>query len=130
MRNVDKILEAIQQHPGGIDDDEISTETGIRPRQQVYQICSRLAAEGRIDRRSIDKPGKRKKIHNSPIGGMTGQTANRPDLTERAPSWERKLAALRAATGLSSEDLLDRAISDLALKVLAKELKKEIPDSI
>src|SRR5437867_1369215 len=68
MTNVETVEKLIQEHPEGLDDDEIATMTGIQPRQQVHQICSRLDAAGRIRRESIEKPDKRRKIHNFPPG--------------------------------------------------------------
>lgn len=49
MNNRQRIIEALQGH-AGLDDDELSNATGIRPRQQVNQICRRLASEGVLAR--------------------------------------------------------------------------------
>ena len=45
---------------------------GVRPRQQIYQICTRLEAAGHIWRESLEKSGKRKKIHNFPVEAKAG----------------------------------------------------------
>lgn len=46
----------------GLDDDEISRLTGIKPRQQVNQICLRLERNGKLKR-----DGSGRKIVNSLI---------------------------------------------------------------
>lgn len=54
MTNEDRILDAIRRFPDR-DDDELSAITGVKPRQQVNQICHALAKRGLIQR--IDRPG-------------------------------------------------------------------------
>lgn len=54
MTNEERILDAIKRFPDR-DDDELSTITGIKPRQQVNQKCHALAKRGLIQR--IDRPG-------------------------------------------------------------------------
>jgi len=71
--NKEEVFHLIQRHPEGQDDD-ICRMTGIMPRQQVQQLCNRLAASNRIRRESIEKPRKRRKIHNFPI--ESGETAD------------------------------------------------------
>ena len=52
MTNTDVILEYLDEiSPQVACDDCLSAETGVQPRQQVYQICTRLASSGAIDRR-------------------------------------------------------------------------------
>jgi hypothetical protein len=48
MSNAEAILDFLERFPKGVCDDCISRETGVEPRQQVYQICRRL--EGRTIR--------------------------------------------------------------------------------
>src|SRR5436309_13873250 len=69
MTNKEEIFDLIQKHPEGLDDDDISKMTGIEPRQQVQQLCNQLASVKRIRRESVDKAGKRRKIHNFPSAG-------------------------------------------------------------
>lgn len=114
MTNSQKVLELIRKTPDGLDDDEISNLTGITPRQQVYQICSRLGYAGRIRRESVEKPGKRKKIHNFPIDEGS-QNSRQP---EHSQKWKQRLSALMAATGSSEDELLDEALRNLAFRVL------------
>ena len=49
MTNGERIIAALRNSPG-LDDDELSSMTGIRPRQQVNQICRRLEAGGVVFR--------------------------------------------------------------------------------
>lgn len=131
MRNIDKVLSVIENNPQGLDDDEISEMTKISPRQQIYQICSRLASQGRIERRSVEKDGKRKKIHNFPAGSEVAEIGRTTaDFSSAVgKSWERRLSALEAATALSRDEILDRALADLALKVLAEGLGGDLAES-
>ncbi len=49
--NRDRIIEFLKQNKSKwFDDDEISRLLGIKPRQQVNQICRQLANEGIIQR--------------------------------------------------------------------------------
>ncbi len=125
MTNADTLLALIGKHPEGLDDDEISEKTGIKPRQQVYYICTRLAAEGRIRRVSVQTPGKRRKIHNFPAGA-TLPPASVPQvgtITTEVASWRRRLSMLVAATGQDDVELLDEALLDLARKLLRQDVK-------
>jgi hypothetical protein len=49
MSHRERVIAALAAHPG-LDDDELSRTTGIRPRQQVNQICRRLETEGALRR--------------------------------------------------------------------------------
>ena len=116
MTNREEVFGLIQGHPEGLDDDDISELTGIKPRQQIQQLCNQLAASNRIRRESVEKTGKRRKIHNFPA-----DQAVRTDVVATvsdAERWRRRLAALVAATGRPEEDLLEEAVRLLALKVL------------
>lgn len=48
--NMDLVLAALRRASEPLSDAELVSITGIRPHQQVNQICRRLAAEGRIVR--------------------------------------------------------------------------------
>ena len=61
MTNIQCVREFVHRNPG-LDDDEISRMTGVKPRQQVNQICRRLA-----DRRELTRvPGPQSKLVNYP----------------------------------------------------------------
>ncbi len=116
--NAHKVLELIRKHPEGLDDDEISEMSGIKPRQQIYQICTRLEAIGHIWRESLEKSGKRKKIHNFPV--EASRPAPRGSPKGRLKRWQQSLSALVAATGKGEDEVLDEALQDFAIKVLKK----------
>jgi hypothetical protein len=115
VTNKEEIYDLIKDHPEGLDDDDIATLTGIQPRQQVQQLCNQLANSKRIRRESVEKIGKRRKIHNFPLGGDAAA-----DLGDDSQSdlWRRRLSALVAATGRHERELLDEALQLLALQVL------------
>jgi len=125
VTNADTLLALINEHPEGLDDDEISEKTGIKPRQQVYYICTRLAAEGRIRRVSVQTPGKRRKIHNFPAGATLPPSSvpQSGTVTREETSWRRRLSMLVAATGREDVELLDEALLDLARKLLRQDVR-------
>jgi hypothetical protein len=117
LTNKEEIYDLLQRHPEGLDDDDITRLTGIQPRQQVQQLCNQLASSKRIRRESVEKVGKRRKIHNFPKAPeipALGPTAKDGE----SQGWRRRLNALVAATGRSESSLLNEALSLLALKVL------------
>ena len=71
--NSDRICELLVMHPD-LDDDEISTRTGISPRQQVNQICRRLERR-RVLRRYRGPTGK---IVNRLMGEAEPRTVSHP----------------------------------------------------
>ncbi len=124
MTNIEKVLQLIREHPEGLDDDEIAELSGVRPRQQVHQICQRLQAAGEIRRESVVKPGKRRKMHNFPatITEKTVRQVNE-EWNKANEEWKKRLAALVAATGKGESELLNEALQALALKVLEQQRK-------
>ena len=94
MTNADKIIALLLKTPG-LDDDEISSHTNVRPRQQVYQICTRLESKGQIKRLK----GPRGKIVNyltSTIKGSLEKAqkpsqSKRPSISTSTQSITRKL---------------------------------------
>ena len=125
MTNKEEVFDLIQGHPEGLDDDDISAMTGIKPRQQIQQLCNQLAATQRIRRESVEKTGKRRKIHNFPALAASPALRHKSRDTEMGTDgWRRRLAALVAATGLEEAILLDEALQLLAVKVL-----QESPES-
>jgi hypothetical protein len=120
MTNKEEIFDLINKHPEGLDDDDIAELTGIQPRQQVQQLCNQLADSERIDRHSVGKAGKRRKIHNFPRTERA-QAAAPPSADLPAENWRRRLAALVAATGRTETDLLEESVQLLAMKVLRQD---------
>lgn len=121
MTNKEEIFHLIKGHPEGLDDDDIAERTGIQPRQQVQQLCNQLADSKRIRRHSVEKVGKRRKIHNFPADTVSEipRAALRSD--SATPNWQRRLAALVAATGRSEAELLEESVQLLAMKVLRQD---------
>jgi hypothetical protein len=117
LTNKEEIFRLIQEHPEGLDDDDISELTGIQPRQQVQQLCAQLAAMSRIRRESVDKVGKRRKIHNFPNETQRESGSLLRD-GSGSEKWRRRLFALVAATDRSEADLLEESLQLLAMKVL------------
>ncbi len=58
LTNEEKIVAHLRAVPAGADDDELSSRLGIRPRQQVNQICRRLQARGVVTRQKDPVRGK------------------------------------------------------------------------
>ncbi len=124
-RNIDRVLECILEHPEGIDDDdEISAATGIRPRQQVHQLATRLASQGLTRRETVNKPGKRQKIQNFPARTESSAEIRLPgdDAAGSSSGWKRRLAAPVAATGFTEERILDEALTSYARTSLSEQI--------
>lgn len=58
MDNTEKVLDYLEKSGKRLCDDCLSTQLEIRPRQQVNQICNRLAQQGNITREKALCPGK------------------------------------------------------------------------
>ena len=118
MTNKEEIFDLINKHPDGLDDDDIAEMTGIQPRQQVQQLCNQLADSKRIRRQSVEKAGKRRKIHNFPTSEEPTASVTPSETDAQPQEWRRRLSALIAATGRTEGDLLEESIHLLAMKVL------------
>lgn len=64
MANKQRIIDYLQRHPEGIDDDELAKVLNLKARQQANVICRKLVVENLIQRRLING-----KIHNFWIHG-------------------------------------------------------------
>jgi hypothetical protein len=62
-KNTDRLIEVLRRYPG-LDDDQLAMQADIQPRQQVNQICHRLAKAGKLRRAN----GPNGKIINFLIG--------------------------------------------------------------
>src|ERR1700722_8305845 len=92
MTNTERIIAVLRSTPG-LDADELSSMTAIRPRQQVNQICRRLEASGVLSRvRKADG-----KIVNVPVE-RDAQTASRPSVEAPRAIESIRLAPLRSST--------------------------------
>ncbi len=129
MTHADTLLDLINEHPEGLDDDELSKESVVKSSQQVYDLCTRLAAEGKIRRLSVYKAGKRRKIHNFPTSGALPPSSkpHRGRLKVEDSTWRKRLSMLVAATGRDEDELLDEALVELAKTILQEEVKTHEP---
>ena len=78
MTNRERVLALIRSEPPGLTDSEIRERTGIRPHQQVNQICRSLAQAGLIARR----PGPHGRLVNLPTASLSGTS---PPIRGRSP---------------------------------------------
>jgi hypothetical protein len=105
LTNPERVRRALSASEHPLDDDELSAATGISPRNQVNQICNRLARDGRI----VREPG------------VNGKLVNR--LVEVAEQVSQALTAIPAAPPVSAGSSLEqRAAEVVMLKVLSKQL--------
>ena len=72
MKNEERILIMIRSSAGGLTDREIGEHTGIRPHQQVNQICNRLARKG-LTRRECGPQGLLLNVPAKPDGSLASQ---------------------------------------------------------
>lgn len=102
MTNANRVLDFLEQHPGQwFDDDQLSAVLNIRPRQQMNQICARLAREGRIDRKRTEGKVRNSWADSLSIGAST-----------RDFSAETVQPAVGALDSRSFEELARRVLSD------------------
>ena len=118
MTNKEEIFDLLQGHPEGLDDDDITKLTGIQSRQQVQQLCNQLANSKRIRRQSVEKTGKRRKIHNFPHDAAADAALQLNIVEAEREQWHRRLSALVAATNRPESELLDEALKLLAMKII------------
>lgn len=92
MNNIETIIEVLEAYHDGCCDDCTSSKTGIQPRQQVNQICNRLAQKGNIIRQRgqcILCHGKKiLNIIESPSSTPTEDFVNLPSVTAKKVSIE------------------------------------------
>jgi hypothetical protein len=109
MSNAETILEFLERFSEGVCDDCISHETGVEPRQQVYQICRRLEQRDTITRRKYCCAlcGHTKTVN------LLGRVASAPEVAtpRRAAQLPREESRICEAEAVSIEALwkqLDR----------------------
>ncbi len=92
----DRILDYLQRHPEGVDDDELTSALGLKRRQQANSRCRQLAAEGIVVRRSSQGKLHNFLAHPSVIGqpqpasgaGPTATMSRQESLDVRPWFWE------------------------------------------
>lgn len=125
MNNTEIILEYLEDiHPKVACDDCISSQVGVRPRQQVHQICTRLSSSGSIARtRGVCSSCCRHKLVNSltlPREAPPGEETEEPapeepiDLEKRRNEVVRICHALwRSAKGVPPPRSISKVICQL-----------------
>ncbi len=106
MSKTDVILSLIRAVPG-LTDSEIGRRSGIRPHQQVNQICNRLATQGKIMR----EPGAAGSLVNLPIG-IANPVALTPLPATLPRRWQPRVASHPSIAEIAA---LDRASTLLVI---------------
>jgi hypothetical protein len=113
--NQERILAALRARMNPLDDDELSTVTGIRPRQTVNQICRALAEAGAIAR-GVGANGKLVNWIARPAGGVEPTAAESASVGESAAADQR--AGVRVELVVDAPPVDGGAAADAELAVL------------
>src|SRR5438093_703745 len=82
VSNSDTILEFLENNrPGRFCDDCISTKAGVKPRQQVNQICNRLSTRGTL----VRGEGSCTTCGGSKVTNGIASSPSKPSPTQRFP---------------------------------------------
>lgn len=140
MANPEIILESLEAVlPEGLCDDHLSAETGIAPRQQVNQICRRLAERGAVVReKGTCLRGERGKIVNRLKGRADHRREAAAVLRETGPATYGAEPAARAsdrpivseAAGPRPLDRSWRHIDRFARRLWGAKMKEKAPMSL
>ena len=109
-----RIISSLQNHPEGIDDDELAITLGLSTRQQANSICRLLEKEGLVVRRHVEG-----KIHNfwagESIPESTLITSHRQSNLPKSELWfwEGNVQS-RMVTYLTSQQYHIRSVTDTA----------------
>jgi hypothetical protein len=84
MTNREKVIDYLQKHSEGVDDDELAKALDFSRRQQSNLICRRLEKEKLIARRTV-----RGKIHNFWVGGEYVEQIKKPEIVsgKKSENW-------------------------------------------
>ena len=77
MTNRERVLALIRSEPAGLTDSQIRERTGIRPHQQVNQICRKLA-EGALIERRLGPAGRLVNVPSASLHGHSRSDRHRP----------------------------------------------------
>jgi hypothetical protein len=114
MTIAERILEFLQERPGGVDDDEICKALGLRARQQANSRCRHLETEGFVVRRQVNG-----KIRNFLTGKSIPVTP--PEVTEPLRDglmhwfWEGNIQA-QVVRHLVEQNYHIRSVADTATR--------------
>ena len=131
MANLELLLQFLKQNESPWCDDCLSEKTGIKPRQTIYQLCSRLAKERSIFRNSNRCSGcGRVKITNSinpniPLDEL--EREEKYDVSRRPWYWEGNIQA-NLISYLAKEDYKITTVADTKTRESGKDIEAIKPD--
>lgn len=123
LTNAERIIELLHRRPG-LDDDQISELTGVKPRQQVNQICHKLENLGKLKR----VPGPMGKIVNQLVSTdsskiLCADTLSKPPVSGIPP--RRKAGSTTEEDIIATVDLKHLRETLLILPCSGKKLRGE-----
>jgi hypothetical protein len=131
MTNLDLILQFLKHNKLPLCDDCLSEKTGIKPRQTIYQLCSRLAKEKSVFRNSSRCSGCGKvKITNSINFNipLDKPEPDQPDIVSHRPwYWEGNIQA-KLVSFLAKEDYKITRVADTKSRESGKDIEAITPD--
>ena len=121
----DRILDYLQKHPEGIDDDALTVALNLAQRQQANQRCRRLEQFGFITRRRVD--GKIRNFFNSAVSHVPAKPPiSIPEINERPWYWEGNVQA-RVVEHIQGLGYRIASIADTASKQRGKDVIASAP---
>ena len=95
----DRILELLERHPAGLDDDALAEALGFPQRQQANARCRELEREGFVERRAVEGKLRNFLVAVSPsqrsrVGHVTAPTSPEPS---KPWCWEGNVVGTLAA---------------------------------
>lgn len=124
MTNRQQVIDFLQKHSEGIDDDELAKALNLKARQQANIICRRLASEKLIERRLI-----RGKIHNFWTGGNYSEQkrTDTVDFSEKSKNWYWEGSVQNQVVRfLSGQNFKIISVADTASHEQGKDIVAEI----
>nr|MBN1228860.1 hypothetical protein [Anaerolineae bacterium] len=119
MKQRERVIEHLQSHSGGLDDDQLALNLGFNFRQQANSICRDLAKEGLVKREKREG-----KILNFWIGDTTKiETANYSCDSEKEPwFWEGNIQS-RIVEYLVLNEYTIRSVADTRSRQRGKDIE-------
>jgi hypothetical protein len=137
---IDQIISYFQEHPEGIDDDELALILGLKSRQQANKRCRILEAEGRLVRRKVNgkiqnfwvagKPTFIKSVSLNPQEPIQAQ--NKFQETNRQQLWywegniQSKVINYLAKEGFQIRSVADTANHQRGIDIIAEKGNKQL----
>lgn len=116
----ERIIDYLQRHPEGVDDDLLTKALSLRQRQIANQYCRRLAGEELVERRPV-----RGKIHNFWVGNPgPGGKPPQPEPVIQTWYWEGNVQAF-VVQYLSAQNYRIRSVANTARHERGKDIVAE-----